>query len=96
MAESMKDIPLASNLVKKITGGAYTLNEGPSWSMGKDGGKTYNVQGSEHSQIMTDSNGEARNILMDVEWPDLKDSYKLQMETALQQLFHENIHIETV
>ncbi|WP_405083102.1 hypothetical protein ACI48J_13145 [Paenibacillus chitinolyticus] len=46
MAESMKDIPLASNLVKKITGGAYTLNEGPSWSMGKDGGKTYNVQGS--------------------------------------------------
>lgn len=33
---------------------------------------------------------------MDVEWPDLKDSYKLQMETALQQLFHENIHIDTV
>ncbi|MEC0208138.1 DUF4179 domain-containing protein [Paenibacillus ehimensis] len=100
MAEALKGIPLVNSVVKlaeDLTGKTYTFNQTEPWSMGEDSGLVYKAEGTEYSQIMLNSNGEVKDILMDVKWSDLKDSYKKEMEAALQQLFPgQNTQVDTV
>ncbi|XOK61723.1 hypothetical protein ACJ7K1_00890 [Paenibacillus elgii] len=100
MAESLKGIPLMNSVIKlaeDLTGKAYPFNKAEPWSMGEDSGLVYTMEGAEYSQMMVNSNGEVKNIAMDVKWRDLKDSYKQEMEAALQQVFPgKNIQADTV
>ncbi|WNC16160.1 DUF4179 domain-containing protein [Brevibacillus brevis] len=97
MAESLKGIPLVSNLVAELTGKTYTYGDEEAWSMGEDSGLAYKVDGSDRSQVMVNANGQPQNIQMEVQWNDLKDAYKQQMEAALQKVFQgEPVQAKTV
>lgn len=100
MAASLKNVPLMSSILKLVgdfTGNAFTFSKPEPWSMGEDSGMTYKMDGSEYSQIMLNARGELKNVHLDVKWSDLKDSYKKEMEAALQQVFPgQNIAVDTV